>query len=1615
MPLLLLGQSRYWVANSTANWSSDSWSSSSGGSSDGLGPPTSGQTAVFNGSGIGSCNIDVAASLNSIQVLTGYTSIIDLNGYSFNLNGSGLSIFQDGTINDTPGTSSLNFDTTGAINFMGSNFNSSITGLANGIKFNGGVFNNLINVENKSNATAVATGTGGCVFNDNVIITNSGTADLYMGNGSPDIFNGDLKLINTGSGNMFIGGHSSGNSIAGNLVVNNYPTGSSGIIYLASSSASSLDISGNVEVYNNNGAATVNQTVYLAKDGDLTIGGNLLVENAMSGLAKSALVFLADGPNSSAIISGTTTIKNGGTKVKSQVYLGDEGDVTFNGTLNIENSSVAYFSEVFCYHRTNSSNIYNENIIVSSINANNAGVFFGSNNLGTGVLASNKTITIGLGGFVGRNLYVRNFTQSGGLAQNLTLNGKARLQLNNSDWGGNCLFTAPSFYSIDSRYRGTTVFTKTGMSEDFSTGGNQFDLDLDLNNTGSGIFSFGSTNSDTFGNDLTIVNSGAGKVYVAYNSPGNTIARDLIITNSGSGSYSNVQVCVRSLSTLTVGRNCNVMNMTSGSTGEVHIGNRGVSTVIEGNLTIDNIATGANGKIYLGHYKALNVNGNLTINNGGTVTNGFVYIGTKPSSTVSINGLSTVINTGAGNVRDVYLGTYGDVIFNNNLSISNSSSAVNSRIYCNNAGASSNIYNGNITVENTNIKSDGVYFGRGGGSGVLATTKTVSISTGGFIAGELFFKNFTQTGNTANSIILDSSGKAIFSNIDSDWGGDVVFSAPRMKTTGTTYRGTANLMKTGIGSDYSVGGNIFKDDLNLTNSGSGYIIIGAHVADDFQGDVNLNNIGTASDIIIAHSSLGNTIAGNLTATNSTTGASGNIIVSSAPSSETSIIGNVTLLNNGTANSNIITLGSSGKISSIGGNLEATNNTTGVNGAIYLVSSDTLSLTGNLEINNIGASNNEHVYIANTINSFATIGGTTQVLNSGTGTVSRVYLGYSGSAIFNGDVKLSNNSSSTSSQIYSNYYSSSNNIYNGNIIVESYDTNSGGILFGYGNGLATLAANKTVTVGANGFIAGQLMFKNFTQLGSSSVQTINLLSTGTGYFTNYNSDWRGNVSFSAPRMVTRGTTYGGTTYLEKTGSYSDQSYGANVYNGDVTFKNSGTGYFMPTNNNASDHNGNVTYIKTGTGLIYPTYSATSTYAGDINIDFNTPVSFGAGSYGRVLMDGTTAQSINDIGTSPKPNFRRLTTNNLTHEITLNTPINIQNQLNLLAGNIISDATNYITMRDNSTVFNASDNAFVDGPLQKSGNDPFTFPVGKNGVYRPIEISAPPSSLAQFKGEFFPSDPHLSGYNHGFKDATLDHISNCEYWILDRTNTFNGVNVKLYYDSYGTSSCSGVDNQSELAVARWDGSMWKDHGNGSWGGTTADGWVETSGFVTSFSPFTLASTTTNNPLPIELVSFSAIENNDVVDLFWETASEIDNDYFTVERSNDGINYEAIEKIIGAGNSAQNIEYSTVDEKPLNGVSYYRLKQKDFNGDFTYSDIEVVNFSKADEIVIYPNPVQDVLTIEGLAFDDVISVYGVEGKLIYKGITSKFSVGEYSNGVYQLVVSHKNGTQEYLKFIK
>lgn len=188
--------------------------------------------------------------------------------------------------------------------------------------------------------------------------------------------------------------------------------------------------------------------------------------------------------------------------------------------------------------------------------------------------------------------------------------------------------------------------------------------------------------------------------------------------------------------------------------------------------------------------------------------------------------------------------------------------------------------------------------------------------------------------------------------------------------------------------------------------------------------------------------------------------------------------------------------------------------------------------------------------------------------------------------------------------------------------------------------------------------------------------------------------------------------------------------------------------------------------------------------------------------------------------------------------------------------------------------------------------------------------------------------------------------------------------------------------------------------------------TSTFGSYYAYVGLDGFTLNVPLPTELTSFKAKKtaNNDVK-LDWQTATEINNDYFTIERSVDGINWEVVEIRNGAGNSTAILNYEALDESPYRNTSYYRLKQTDFDGKYSYSQTESINLLEnqlESNVEIYPNPTNGLITIEGNSFElEDIKIYNYLGQnvtchsMITENHEEKVVIDLYnlSKGIYYL----------------
>lgn len=173
-----------------------------------------------------------------------------------------------------------------------------------------------------------------------------------------------------------------------------------------------------------------------------------------------------------------------------------------------------------------------------------------------------------------------------------------------------------------------------------------------------------------------------------------------------------------------------------------------------------------------------------------------------------------------------------------------------------------------------------------------------------------------------------------------------------------------------------------------------------------------------------------------------------------------------------------------------------------------------------------------------------------------------------------------------------------------------------------------------------------------------------------------------------------------------------------------------------------------------------------------------------------------------------------------------------------------------------------------------------------------------------------------------------------------------------------------------------------------GTAADGYFDD------------LSLTHNSTLPVTLISFSSQVQQNIIMLSWKTASEQNNDYFTLEKSNDGISWEVLGKVKGKRNSEILTEYQFPDYSAQPGVQYYRLSQTDLDGTSETFPVISQDVSERLPICVYPNPAIDRVFISNPDNEMMfIRVFSAAGSLVWEsqGTESSFQVNDWPSGIY------------------
>lgn len=464
---------------------------------------------------------------------------------------------------------------------------------------------------------------------------------------------------------------------------------------------------------------------------------------------------------------------------------------------------------------------------------------------------------------------------------------------------------------------------------------------------------------------------------------------------------------------------------------------------------------------------------------------------------------------------------------------------------------------------------------------------------------------------------------------------------------------------------------------------------------------------------------------------------------------------------------------------------------------------------------------------------------------------------------------------------------------------------------------------------------------------------------------------------------------------------------------ILFSNGSVNQSLSGSMVGADKFGNLTITKTGGTVLlnanidiggnFTTSNSTSVFntnGNGITVSGNFNNAAGATTFtnvtgGSLTFNGTAAQ--NYVAGANSLVLNNVIMNHTGPGVTLvGNNMNIGGTLTLTQGKIITNALEVnVSNSATSAVSTGNTSSYVQGFLRRRLNSTgsYDFPVGHatKGYQRANVNFTGATTINNLRASFnaYATVPGALNLTECAVTYNLPALDN-GYWTINaydasnnQVTTANGTyDMTLYNLNY-----TNATGASGWTVMKDPGSGWGLYGNCA--ASTAGQVIRTG--MSGFSNFGTAQSTA--PLPIELLSFTgkSLGNRNLLE--WITASETNNDYFTVERSATGTSFEEVTRVDGAGNSSMLLNYSAYDNSPFAGVTYYRLKQTDFDGKFTYSGVIAVENNMNDIAIdnIYPNPTNgdinlDFITpVKGTVVVQVIDAYG---KLVY---TKSTEIGE------------------------
>lgn len=417
--------------------------------------------------------------------------------------------------------------------------------------------------------------------------------------------------------------------------------------------------------------------------------------------------------------------------------------------------------------------------------------------------------------------------------------------------------------------------------------------------------------------------------------------------------------------------------------------------------------------------------------------------------------------------------------------------------------------------------------------------------------------------------------------------------------------------------------------------------------------------------------------------------------------------------------------------------------------------------------------------------------------------------------------------------------------------------------------------------------------------------------------------------------------------------------------------------------------------------------------------DTPSKYGKlvmSSSATLVLNGAESQLLDgNTGNTDHNNFTNVVVRNTTAaspQVQLTDDVTITGTLALEDGNIgTGDHTLVLTNTSAASLSSYSGNSYIVGNLRRyigTNTDSYVFPLGygaPNQYYWAKIINNNLERTTYLTGTFreLPEEERNAPIEVNDDGTIINYVYPVGIWTIEPDRQ---PNKGSYTIEVGIENFQGLVDEAYRIIKRP-----KDAGKQSWNNgnvprgqlrqvdkIVANGKTRVQG-LTSFSDFGMGGEG-GGSLPIDLVGFAGKLEDTRVRFDWTVSMEINNDFFTIERSLDGREWEAVATVDGAGNHSVETKYTAYDEDPIMGLAYYRLRQTDFDGfSRSFDMISIMKTNRVDgvqtafDIIPNPNEGDFVIHYTGEIGAGTIMIYDMSGRLVYMENVADINEGTLS----------------------